>query len=70
MFASSVCLGKVESQLPDKNQLEVNCPVQLRVWACVETVDAAKSAIAGSNVDRTNLQPARARDIAPRHAAS
>ena len=54
MFASSVCLGKVESQLPLKNQLEVNVPVQL-VWACVETVDAAKSATIASNLDETTL---------------
>ena len=56
MFPSVVCLGKPASQLPLKNQLEENCPVQL-VWACVETVDAAKSAIAASNLDETNLQP-------------
>ena len=42
MFASSCCLGKVESQFPLKNQSEVNRPVQfLVVWACVETADAA-----------------------------
>ena len=65
MFASVVCLGTPASQLPVKNQSEENCPVQL-VWACVETVDAAKSAIVASNLDETNLQPARARDVAPR----
>jgi hypothetical protein len=67
MFASVVCLGKPASQLPLKNQLEENCPVQL-VWACVETVDAATSAIVASNADETNLQPARVRDIAARRA--
>jgi hypothetical protein len=65
MIASVVCLGKPASQLLLKNQLEENCPVQL-VWARVETVDAATSAIVASNVDKTNLQPARARDVAPR----
>jgi hypothetical protein len=53
-------------QLPLKNQLEVNVPVQ-SLWACVETVDAATSAIAASNVDETNLPAARAGDVAPRH---
>jgi len=65
MFASVVCLGKPALQLPLKNQLEENCPVQ-SVWARVEIVDAAKTAIVASNVDKTNLQPARASDVAPR----
>jgi hypothetical protein len=64
MFPSVVCLGKPASQLPLKNQLEEDCPVQL-VWACVETVDAMKSAIAASNLAET-LQPPRVRDVAPR----
>jgi hypothetical protein len=64
MFASVVCLGKPALQLPLKNQLEENCPVQ-SVWARVETVDAAKTAIVASNVDKTNLQPVRAGDVAP-----
>src|ERR1700722_49525 len=66
MMASSVCLGKVESQLPLKNQSGVNRPVQFLVWACVETADAAKSAMVASNLDETNLPPARARDVARR----
>ena len=66
MFPSVVCLGKPASQLPDKNQSEENRPVQLVVWACVETVDAAKSAIVASNLDETNLRPARARDVTSR----
>jgi hypothetical protein len=65
MFASSVCLGKPPIQLPAKNQLEENRPVQSD-WACVETVEAAKSAIAISNMAETNLQTARAGDAEPR----
>jgi hypothetical protein len=61
MFPSVVCRGKPEIQLPDKNQLGETAPVQLD-WACVETVDAAKSAIVVSKVDKANLQPARARE--------
>ena len=58
MFASVVCLGKPPFQLPLKNQLEENAPVQL-LWACAETVDIATSAIVASNLDETNLPPAR-----------
>jgi hypothetical protein len=52
-------------QLRAVNQSDETAPVQL-VWACVETVDAATSAIVASNLEQTNLQPARAGDIAPR----
>ena len=45
MFASVVCLGKLASQLPLKNQLEENCPVQL-VWACVDDVAASSAMVA------------------------
>jgi hypothetical protein len=58
-------VGIPPTQLPPKNQLEDNSPVQLD-WACVETVDAAKSAIVVSNVDKTNSQPAHVPDVAPR----
>ena len=51
MFPSVVCLGKLAVQLPDRNQLEVNVPVQ-SVWAWVETVDAAKSAMVASDLDK------------------
>ena len=65
MFALVVCLGTPAIQLRKLNQPLENAPVQL-VWACVVTVDAAKSAIAASNLDETNLQPPRAGDVAPR----
>ena len=45
MFASVVCLGKPASQLPLKNQLEENCPVQL-VWARVDDVAASSAMLA------------------------
>jgi hypothetical protein len=45
MFASSVCLGKPPSQLPLKNQLEENCPVQLDC-ACVDDVVASNATVA------------------------
>jgi len=64
MFPSVVCLGKPASQLPLKNQLEETAPVQL-VWACIETVEAVKSAIPASNLGGTNLQPP-APDVARR----
>ena len=69
MFPSVVSLGEPASQLPLRNQFEENVPVQL-VWACVETVDAATSAIVARNLDETNLQPARAREVALRCVAS
>ena len=56
MLASSVCLGKLESQLPLKNHSDETRPVQLRVWAYVDTVDVAKSAIVASPLNKTNLQ--------------
>ena len=66
MFASSVCLGKRAGlQLPLKNQLEVNVPVQSRVWACDETVDAAKSANVASKVNEKNSQRGRTGDTVP-----
>ena len=65
MFALVVCVGTPASQLRKLNQPLENCPVQL-VWACAETVDAAKSAIAASNLDQKNAQPASAPDVAPR----
>jgi hypothetical protein len=55
MFPSVVCRGKLASQLPLRNQLGENCPVQL-VWAYVETVDVANSAIIASDLDTTDLQ--------------
>src|SRR6185437_3280020 len=67
IFASIVCLGMPAFQLGPKNQSEENCPVQSVDWACVGTVDAAKNAIVASNVDKTNLRRARARDVAGRH---
>ena len=65
MFAPVAAFGTPAIQLPGLNQPLENAPVQL-VWACVETVDAAKSAIVASNLDETNLQPAPAPDVAPR----
>ena len=59
MFALVAAVGTPASQLRGLNQPLENAPVQL-VWACAETVDAAKSAIVASNLDETNLQPARA----------
>jgi hypothetical protein len=55
MFTSIVRLGIPAFQLSPKNQSEKNPPVQPVVWACVETVDAATSAIAASNLAETNL---------------
>ena len=65
MFALVAAVGTPATQLSALNQPLETAPVQL-VWACVETVDAVKSAIVASNVDKTNLHPARARDVAPR----
>src|SRR5258708_19896208 len=65
MFALVSAFGTPAFQLRELNQPLENAPVQL-VWACVETVDAAKSAIAASNLDETNLPPARAGDVVPR----
>ena len=65
MFALVAAVGTPAFQLPAVNQSEETAPVQL-VWARVETVDAAKTAIVASNMDKTNLQPARTRDVAPR----
>ena len=56
--------GTPASQLRKLNQPLENAPVQL-VWAWVETVDAAKSANVASKLEKTNLQPARARDVTP-----
>ena len=55
-------------QLPAANQLDDPAPASqfLRFWAYVETVDAVKSAIAASNLEETNLPPARARDAVSR----
>src|SRR5579863_2316753 len=64
MFGLVVAVGIPPSQLPDMNQLEETAPVQV-FCACVGRVDAAKSAIVTSNIDETNLRPARARDAAP-----
>jgi hypothetical protein len=64
MFALVAAVGTPAFQLRGLNQPLENAPVQL-VWARVETVDVATSAIAASNVDETNLQP-RAGDVAPR----
>ena len=71
MFASVATPGTPRgSQLTGLNQPLETAPVQL-VWACVETVDAAKSAIVASNPDERNLQAARARDVVtPEHLAS
>jgi len=69
MSPSVVCLGKPPIQLPAKNQLEENCPVQ-SLWACAETVNAAKSAIVANSLDKTNLEPTFAREVAPRRVAS
>ena len=55
MFALVATVGTPAFQLPAVNQSEETAPVQ-SVWACVETVDATKSAIAASNLDETNLQ--------------
>ena len=65
MFTLLNVEGTPAVQLRELNQPLENAPVQL-VWACVETVDAATSAIATSNVDGTNLQLTCARDVAPR----
>jgi len=64
MFALVAAEGTPAFQLSPINQSEETAPVQL-VWACVDTVNAA-SAIAASNLDETNLQPARARGVVPR----
>jgi hypothetical protein len=63
MLALVAAAGTPAFQLPAVNQSEETVPVQL-VWACVETVDAATSAIATSNLEETHLQPARARAVA------
>src|SRR5580700_10309759 len=68
MFALVVSLGTPPIQLPDRNQLEETTPVQSD-WACAETADAMKSAIAASNLGEGNLQPARARNVAPRRGS-
>jgi hypothetical protein len=65
MLALVTAVGTPALQLPAVNQSEETVPIQW-VWACVAIVDAAKSAIVASNVDKTNLPPARARDVAPR----
>jgi hypothetical protein len=66
MFTLVSAFGTPVLQLPGLNQpLEV-APVQLVTWACVETVDAVKSAIAASNLEEKNLPPARAAVVAPR----
>jgi hypothetical protein len=65
MFALFKPVGIPPIQLTALNQSEETTPVQ-SLWACVETVDAAKSAIVASNVDKTNLQPARVREVARR----
>ena len=64
MFALVSAFGTPAFQLRGLNQPLEFAPVQL-VWACVETVDAAKSAIAASNPDETILPPARAGEVAP-----
>ena len=65
MFALIAAVGTPAFQLPAANQSEDTAPVQL-VWACVETVDTATSAIAASNLEETNLQLACANEVAPR----
>jgi hypothetical protein len=66
MFALVAAIGTPASQLPGLNQPLETVPVQL-VWACVETVDAMKSAIIASKLDEANLLQARAPDVVPRH---
>jgi hypothetical protein len=56
--------------LPVENHSEDSRPVQFLVWACVETVDAAISAITASNIEGTNLRRARGPDAAPRHGVT
>jgi hypothetical protein len=51
--------------LPLENHSEETCPVQFLVWACVEAVDATKSAIVASNPQATDFPPARAGDAVP-----
>jgi hypothetical protein len=69
MFASVVCVGRERTlQLTPKNQSEETNPVQSLVWACAETADAMKNAIAASNLAETNLPPACAVDAATRGA--
>ena len=59
MFALVAAVGTPAFQLPAVNQSEETAPVQ-SVWAYVETVDVVKSAIVASNLEETNVQPARA----------
>jgi hypothetical protein len=65
MFALVAVFGTPALQFRGLNQPLENAPVQL-VWACVDTGDAVKSAIAASNMDETNLQLARAGEVARR----
>jgi hypothetical protein len=69
MLTSTVRLGIPPIQLSPVNQSEESRPVQSVSWACGETIDAAKSAIATSHVDKMNLQPVRPREVAPRRVA-
>ena len=64
MFALVAAFGTPAFQLPGLNQPLETAPVQL-VWAYVATVNVATSAIVASNLDKTNLQPARAGDVTP-----
>ena len=65
MFPSVVCLGKPPIQLPLKNQLEENRPVQ-SVWACVETVDAREKRDRRQTRGRDKFAAARASNAARR----
>ena len=70
----SICASVAGVGVPAGAQLVpmIQLPVaSTQVWtcACAGAETAATSAIVASNLDKTNSQPARARDVAPRRGS-